>query len=498
MNRRRWSADLVTADRLNRTGDKNILFSSIFDLTVLFHGVAEKLVAEGHRVFWITTDQRWTDWLASRGIDRDNICELVYTRNEAVHPHSMAAIKEQIVGCERRNDLTVNQLMLMDRFARVVPEVVANRYMYLYYRDIKNFLLSRRIDVVFAEPTNANELLTAMICRELGIPFLAPRDMRFPLGRLIFNSGYRADELIGGEGCGGAEDASRLLSEYKATRPTPYYFEKLKRSRVVTSSYVARSTRNRITRVAAGHRHGLTHHRLSSRARVLAGRVINGFYLRHLYRYDKLNDIQERLAFYPLHVQPEASIDVLGPYVSDQLNLIKDIRRALPFNMTLLVKEHPNFLGLKGRRFFRELKQLPNVKLIRHDVSNFEVYKQASLVLTVSGTPAYEAALLGIPAITFAPMYFGKLSSVHHCPDITGLKDLIQSTLRNNHRDIEHDIRAMAEMLAHSYDAYWTDPVFDRCVLDEANLTKLAVAFNDVVRQITTPAVKRMTGALIS
>jgi hypothetical protein len=180
-------------------------------------------------------------------------------------------------------------------------------------------------------------------------------------------------------------------------------------------------------------------------------------------------------------VQPESSIDVLGSYFSDQLKLIKDIRRALPFNVTLVVKEHPNFLGLKSIGFFRQVRRIPNVKLVRHDISNFDIYKKSSIVFTVSGTPAYEAGMMGIPAVIFSRMYFDGLSAIRYCPDVTILKPLVFELLNGFTRDYEADCRFMADLVNRSHDGLWTDPRFDPRVLDPANIDKLTSAFVKVV-----------------
>jgi hypothetical protein len=258
-------------------------------------------------------------------------------------------------------------------------------------------------------------------------------------------------------------------------------FNKLSKAKVVTPRKVKAASVNRLKLLFSGRRKSLTHHDLSERLENVVSRVINGFYLRHVCRYDSLEDIKGKIAFYPLHVQPEASIDVLGSFFSDQLKLIRDIRRALPFDVTLVIKEHPNFLGQRGPSFFRRLRRLPNVRLIPHTVSSFDVYNRASLVLTVTGTAAYEAGLLGIPAITFAPMFFSGLSTVRSCFAVLKIKDLAFEMLQGLPRDMEADCRFMDDLVGRSFEALWTDPLFDPSVLEPDNIKLLRSAFTQLV-----------------
>ena len=462
---------------------KNVVFCSIFDLTQVFFEIGESLRKRGHNVCWITTNELWTRWLRDHGVAADDILELVYDRSHFVTADEKERLASQIVAAEAVADLTVNQSLLMDRFVIYKNKPDINEYMLLYYRDIKRFLQSKQIDLVFAEPTNTNELMAYIVCCELGLPFVSACDMRHPSGRLIFCRGYDQHTLVE-RNPGGTPDVElgrRCIGDFESHREQPIYFRKLVDRKVVDGKMVARAGRNRLRLLNPARRRHLTYHDLSERLYTAVRRIVNGFYLRHLCRYDRLEDLAVRMAFYPLHVQPEASIDVRGSFYSDQIKLIKDIRRSLPFDVTLVVKEHPNFLGQRGPRFFRELRRIPNVKVVSHAQSIFDIYKRASIVFTVTGTSAYEAGLLGIPAVTFAPMYFGGLSSVRYCPDVTQLKPLVFDLLKQFHRDRQGDDRFMADLMAGSFDAYWTDPLFDPQVLDADNLRRLAEAFAEVV-----------------
>jgi hypothetical protein len=456
---------------------KNIVFVSLFGLTELYLEIARQMPAENSHIFWITTNEYWTRYLVLNGTVRDDILQLIYDPSDFLDRPARESLQREITRCESKCDLSINEVLLMDRFLAEKPRHEINNYIYLYYRDIKRFLKDKDIDRAFAEPTNTNDLVTYMICRELGIKYISPRDMRYPPKRLVFFDGYRQDKTIPRPDRGGDIDGRALIEKFANSQPTPYYFAKLNRMRIVYPGKIARSAarRMRMKKLISGR--SLTHYDAWGRLRLTAGRAVKSFYMRHLCKYTDLDQLEGRLAFYGLHVQPENSIDVLGSFVSDQLKLIKDIRRALPFDMTLVAKEHPNFLGIKSNRFFRELKKIPNVKLIRHDISTFDIYRRVSLVLTVSGTAAYEAGLLGLPAVTFSPMYFGGLSTVKYCAALTELKDLVHDLPAGFERDFEADAEFMESLVGQSYDAYWTDPLFDRHVLDEDNIKKLSKTF---------------------
>jgi hypothetical protein len=85
--------------------------------------------------------------------------------------------------------------------------------------------------------------------------------------------------------------------------------------------------------------------------------------------------------------------------------------------------------------------------------------------------------MLGIPAVTFAPMYFGNLSTIRYCEDITDLQATVTRLMNSPERHYEADGEFISALYRNSYDAYWTDPIFDQKVLQTDNIERLATAF---------------------
>lgn len=462
---------------------KKIVFISIFDLTCLFYEIAQGLKKHGHEIFWITTNEIWTQWLIDRGVSPEDIKQLVYDKSKFVNGSERQRIVNEIVRSEEDSSLTINQSMLMDQFLEQKQKPDINEYMLLYYRNIKQFLIDKKATHVVAEPTNSNEMIAYMVCNELGIKYISPRHIRYPSDRLLFFDSYLQNKPIERRNSDNGINGRQLIEDFVSRKPAPYYFAKHNKTKTLDPRKIIWSIGNRIKRFQTDSGRGLTHHNLSGRIGLALRRTINSQYMRRFQKYDDLDSIKGKIAFYGLHVQPEASIDVLGSYFSDQLKLIKDIRRALPFDFTLVVKEHPNFLGIKSIDFFRKLKRIPNVALVRHDISTFDIYKLSKIIFTVSGTAGYEGGMLGIPVITFCPIYFDGLSSVHTCTDVTQLNKLVNQLLSSFERDYEADCEFMNQMVGNSYLGFWTDPVLYPDVVGRENVSQLCEAFLDVVKQ---------------
>lgn len=170
------------------------------------------------------------------------------------------------------------------------------------------------------------------------------------------------------------------------------------------------------------------------------------------YNYYPLNKI-EKFVYFPLQVQPEAIIDVLSPYFSNQIETARNIAMSLPDNYTLVVKEHPGMYGLRTPSYLEKVARTPNVKLINYRISNEEILKRADLIISPSGTSLAEAAFYYKPSIQLGDLGTTlRFPNVFKHTDMTTLskkiKELINADLKNEEyeRRLENYIAAVYDV----------------------------------------------------
>lgn len=154
--------------------------------------------------------------------------------------------------------------------------------------------------------------------------------------------------------------------------------------------------------------------------------------LRNLVGVDDLYDSYEPekpFAFYALHFEPELSVLLLSKE-TDQRVIIRALSGALPEGMLLYVKEHPHMTPYRTRAYYKDLKKMTNVRLLRPELSSFEIMRSARLVSTITGAAGWEAALLGAPVLTFGNVFYNALPSVGHVDDMRALPALVRETLK--------------------------------------------------------------------
>lgn len=160
----------------------------------------------------------------------------------------------------------------------------------------------------------------------------------------------------------------------------------------------------------------------------------------------------EMFAYFALHTEPEAYPMILAPFYTDQLWLAKQIARSLPIGHKLYIKDHPVMAGLRRRSYYKELRKLPNVRLIAPGVSGLSLIEKSALVLTITGTTGWEATLLKKPVIVFGPTYYSALLGVKQCDDINRLPSLIKSQVERFSYDETELITLIAALLSESVD----------------------------------------------
>jgi len=137
--------------------------------------------------------------------------------------------------------------------------------------------------------------------------------------------------------------------------------------------------------------------------------------------------------YFPLHFEPERVLLMdNAKYYSNQISIITNIAKSLPIGHKLLVKEHPamKIEGWRDISFYKQIMDLPNVCMMHPSVSSEEIIKKCSLLITIAGTSALEAAFYNKPAISFTNQIFCILPSIHRIKTLEELPIAIKNSLK--------------------------------------------------------------------
>lgn len=140
----------------------------------------------------------------------------------------------------------------------------------------------------------------------------------------------------------------------------------------------------------------------------------------------------EPFIYYPLPVDLERENLIATPYYTNTLEVIRNIAKSIPIEFKLYVKEHP---GQKIRNWrsieeYKKIMEIPNVVLLHPSVSTVDLYKKCSLVVSLGGSPGFEAAIYQKPSVIFADLDYTILPSVTKIDSIEDLHSAIVDSLK--------------------------------------------------------------------
>lgn len=428
--------------------------------TYFFEAVADKLISVGVNVSWISVSRSLTEYLSDKyGAERVLHIDL-FSRGQAI------------------KDFTLNELVASDRSLSVQRE---RAYLYLegIQRPTYDFVKDNKIKFIFGELTWAHELLILRMtkgCEELGCKYLNPHTVRIPQGYFGFFTDEYQSEL---HGVKGERDDFRLevvKPEYLALNNS-----------LIERHFSIKARVNRLKNfILAVHDERGNPTKFQSRLRKFTDHAVREL-RKESYRYVRLKYLSSEYSgeyvLYPLHKQPEASVDVIGRYYEDQYCNIFNIWRALPSGWSVLVKEHSNALGDRGVLFYNRLRKLKGVVLVSERLDNYELIRSAKAVFTVSGTAAYESALMGVPSLTFAPCFFNKLNM---CNQVTldDLRDIgIQTLVENAHASKKDLSDYKAWLFDKIFKGLISDPLSNIQSISDENIDLVYKAFLLVIKE---------------
>ncbi len=148
--------------------------------------------------------------------------------------------------------------------------------------------------------------------------------------------------------------------------------------------------------------------------------------------FTKTIDQKSPFIYFPLHSEPERALSIAAPFFTNQIEVITNVAKSIPIGYLIYVKDHP-IMAVKGERtleFYKKIKSLPNVRLIHPSISQDNLIKQCSIVVTIGGTAGLEAAIFGKSSVVFSKTMYSSLPSVHEVKNINELPSTIRKSLQ--------------------------------------------------------------------
>jgi len=154
---------------------------------------------------------------------------------------------------------------------------------------------------------------------------------------------------------------------------------------------------------------------------------------------DRIGKSEKPVIYVPLQMFPEATVD----YWCEDLEAVNyhayllRLLEHLGHHFTLLVKEHPNVLGYRNPRLYRQLIALPSVVLAQTAANSHDLIEAANAVLVWTGSVGFEAAIRGKPVLTTCRPYYQTGPLFRHVDLTTSAGDINAFIRTTEEMDLE-------------------------------------------------------------
>lgn len=136
----------------------------------------------------------------------------------------------------------------------------------------------------------------------------------------------------------------------------------------------------------------------------------------------------KKIAYFPLHLQPELTTSAIGNIYQDQLYALECLEKLLDKSWVILVKENPKQGHFqRDALFYKRLANIPRTYLAESDFPSISIIEKCQLVTTITGTAGWEAIKGGKKCLVFGQAWYSNLMNcLKYSPNLT------QETLQNH------------------------------------------------------------------
>jgi hypothetical protein len=170
--------------------------------------------------------------------------------------------------------------------------------------------------------------------------------------------------------------------------------------------------------------------------------------------YDRLEALPEgmEVVFYPLHQEPEATLNYMSVFNADQVATIENILKCLRPDQVLVVKEHPVDKGALLRSKFQRLKsRSSSLFFLPAEVHGRAVLAKTGRVVTLTSTVGWEACVIGVPTYVLGSIFYDHFDRVTRVTRWDELRDLLRAPAAHMDGDLEPVVDFVARMIAGSW-----------------------------------------------
>ena len=415
--------------------------------TYFFDAVAAQLQQLGHDIYWIVQNPIFTP----------------KTGEINVIPFPSKHTKTKIT-------VDISDILESDRQLNFFNKKDTT-YFYYYYDQIKNQFKKIAPDLTFGESTQFHELITAKICRDEKALYLHPSSCRYPSGRFSFYKFDTVEPYLGSQEKLMNKEANKIIASIVNRSSKPDYMKKVPLDRKKTLKDKAK--------ILKGYLQGEIYNTPPPIVKFKREKQKKQNIIEWNSKSTNKIDKDHFSLLYPLHLQPEANIDVWGRPRRDQFKNIRAITESLQDGQKLYVKPNPKSKYELSKKLIDFIESQQNVEMLHHETEMDAVFNDIDLFITVNGTIALECIFANKPVLTLVKVFFNRARNCLYLQGFTEIQVYIERIKKNNFPVLseEEKIDFLNLLNRTSYSGIISDPYSSRASVSPENIRIVTSAF---------------------
>lgn len=421
--------------------------------THFFDLVAAELEKLGHEIFWI--------------IQNPNFLPKTGNINIIKYPSKKTKIKPNI---------DLSEIIESDRQLNFFKKKEIS-YFYYYYEKIESLIREINPEITFGESTVFHELLTIKIVKDRGGMFLHPTSCRYPSGRFSFYKFDTVQPFRGSNDLLLQSEAKNIIKNIVDRSSKPDYMKKV----TINRKHIYSDKIKILKGYFSGEKYNTPHPFVKLKKEKEKKKNITIWNKHAIHAID--DDFFSIV--YPLHLQPEANIDVWGRNRRNQLENVKGIAKNLKDNQTLYVKPNPKSKYEISQRLIDFIKLTPNVKMLHHDVAMDAIFNDTDLFLTVNGTIALECIFTNKPVLSLVNVFFNNASNCVFLENFISLQKYILKIQNHTFPSLldNEKVIFLNLLCKTSFKGVVSDFINNPICMSNQNIKEVTKAFNHILKQ---------------
>ncbi len=409
------------------------------------------------------------------GFDTINILNLYYNGTNRSKKNKSISFFEKFL------NISMNSIIIMDRTLRRKKRNYIENYLVFLLNEIDDFFLKVKPKIVFIEPTWTHEILICKFAKKYSVSIVAPvKDKLLPDRFLAFKDENHLNFYKNPATKNVKYLSNEAFNSVIYNKPVQYFKKFNKRNKI---DFQKLPKLFRLIKISIfNYRNPNIQNSIFSDICIKIKSIFRSNIQLNLFDFKKLGEIKKKFILITLHVQPEASIDVVGSKYTNQIEFVRKISQTTPNEYIILVKEHSHAIGNRGNSFYRELLEIPSVVLLHPNEDARETIKKSSLVISNTGTSSLEASILNIPSITTTSMFYNELLLKK---EFNPFEENVGNLLKKQKKVTKSKIiKYLDRIYSGSFNGNCGDFQTDLDVLNISNIEKLQNSFMSLINSI--------------